>query len=65
MMREIDLTTASQGGVHVSLWSEDWEWDEEGNLVGVMVTDDETLTMTRVEALAVARKLLAWFGEVQ
>lgn len=64
-MREIDLTQDANGGVHLSLWSEDWEWDEDGNLVGVMVVDDQTVTMTKAEAVAVARKLLAWFGEVQ
>lgn len=65
MKREIDLTHDGHGGVHVSLWSEDWAFDDDGNLLGTRVVDDETLTMTRVEAVAVARKILALYGEVQ
>ena len=64
-MREIDLTRALWGGgVHVSLWSEDLVDDAVGQK-RVMVVDDVTLTMTKVEAVAVARKILAFFGEVQ
>lgn len=55
-MRTIDLTSTMSGGVHVSLWG----YDEHE-----FVVDDVTVSLDRNEALAVARRILAWYGEVQ